>query len=858
MQLSLLSAIVAFQLVQLSLQQGCSNNADVIFILDSSGSIDSPNFHLIQSFVADLVGRFDIEGGIVRVGVVSFSDNVYPAFNLSTYNTSSQIQAAIRATQYVRGTTNTSSAFHYVRTVMFTSMAGDRPTVPNYIVLVTDGGSNNHQQTAQEAWLAKMANIHCIVIGTGTWINLPELNIVASYPYTVNRLLVSNLTSLTDASQPTIDLLCNNVNECLSKPCLNGAVCVDGIGIYVCQCPVGTAGRNCERVVINQIDLVIAVDGATRVGASNYLTLLDISRELVYGLNINGGAQVGALTFADTAQIYFNLSSFGSQLLILDALSMPFLGGSTNLASAINAIRTQMFTPAAGSRPTSTKVAVLLVDGPSVDEAESVREAILARQAGIQLLVAGISNTGVQLSEWLGVASYPVSFNVFNVASYSLLPAIVNRLITSISNGVNECMSKPCLNGGTCADLINGYQCHCTATFTGLNCERAGSGRLDVMLVLDTSGSVRNDRFFYVQSFIASIIDQLEIGTDKTLVGALRFNDSTQELFSLNTYNTRQDIMYAIQKLVFYGGRTNISGALATLATRAFNVANGDRSDAPNVALIITDGGANVDVANTVGNAITVRQQGINVFVLSIGSDPNVYGLWSLVYEQTQWNVIYANSYSDLPGLLNLQLNAAFVVSANPCSSGLPCQNGGTCVANLRQSYCLCPNDWAGLLCQRQCSKSMDLVFVLDMSSADFDLIYTISVPFIRQVSYGLPVRPDRVRLALVTAVDTPTVQFYLDSYSSTNPYNVRQALSVWPTVGSSCFADTLLYLNQSVFTSARGWRVGAVPPSPWWSLMLTRHSTTRAGSQQLMPRADSVSSCTSLQSVMPRIRMPW
>lgn len=39
--------------------------------------------------------------------------------------------------------------------------------------------------------------------------------------------------------------------------------------------------------------------------------------------------------------------------------------------------------------------------------------------------------------------------------------------------GINECVSSPCQNGGTCTDLLNGYQCSCASSYTGLNCERS-------------------------------------------------------------------------------------------------------------------------------------------------------------------------------------------------------------------------------------------------------------------------------------------------------------------------------------------------------------------------------------------------
>lgn len=94
-----------------------------------------------------------------------------------------------------------------------------------------------------------------------------------------------------------------------------------------------------------------------------------------------------------------------------------------------------MFTQSAGSRPVASKVAVLFVEGQFMNEADTIREAILARQSGIAILVVGIDPSNTQLPQWLGVASFPAEFNVFNVADYSLLPTIVGRLITSIGNG---------------------------------------------------------------------------------------------------------------------------------------------------------------------------------------------------------------------------------------------------------------------------------------------------------------------------------------------------------------------------------------------------------------------------------------
>lgn len=36
------------------------------------------------------------------------------------------------------------------------------------------------------------------------------------------------------------------MNECVSRPCQNGGLCVDGVNQYTCKCMIGFQGVNCE------------------------------------------------------------------------------------------------------------------------------------------------------------------------------------------------------------------------------------------------------------------------------------------------------------------------------------------------------------------------------------------------------------------------------------------------------------------------------------------------------------------------------------------------------------------------------------------------------------------------------------
>lgn len=43
---------------------------------------------------------------------------------------------------------------------------------------------------------------------------------------------------------------------------------------------------------------------------------------------------------------------------------------------------------------------------------------------------------------------------------------------------INECLSQPCANGGTCRELIDEYNCMCSTGYTGINCETGNHGKL--------------------------------------------------------------------------------------------------------------------------------------------------------------------------------------------------------------------------------------------------------------------------------------------------------------------------------------------------------------------------------------------
>ena len=120
---------------------------DIIFVVDESTSIRRRNFDKVKTFLSKLIGRLDIDSGKTRVGLVTFSTRVGHSVNLTMHMSVDSLQMEIMSLRYGKGTTNTAAALRHVRTRMLTPAAGDRPNVPNVVVVLTDGDSNSQSAT---------------------------------------------------------------------------------------------------------------------------------------------------------------------------------------------------------------------------------------------------------------------------------------------------------------------------------------------------------------------------------------------------------------------------------------------------------------------------------------------------------------------------------------------------------------------------------------------------------------------------------------------------------------------------------------------------------------------------------------
>ena len=98
--------------------------ADIIFVLDSSGSIGLDNWVKVLNFTKSIAGGFVIGPDEVQIGVAFYGNRARVAFNLNEYDNIGDVNQAIDNINWLDQNTNTSGGIWLMNEVMFTEENG--------------------------------------------------------------------------------------------------------------------------------------------------------------------------------------------------------------------------------------------------------------------------------------------------------------------------------------------------------------------------------------------------------------------------------------------------------------------------------------------------------------------------------------------------------------------------------------------------------------------------------------------------------------------------------------------------------------------------------------------------------------
>lgn len=557
--------------IPVSTGKNCNNQkADIVFLVDASGSVGSTNFMKQLDYIISVTGNLNVAPDGVRVGLVTFSDDAHLQFNLDAHMDKNILMMALGFVPYQSGSTYTDEGLKYVRENSFLTQNGGRDDAQNVVIVMTDGQSTEPALTKSEARALRKNGTIIISVGIGAGVDKTELeNIASGSNYSIMAQDFNSLDQTLDLITP---LTCDAING------------VAPTELYVaCQ----------QRAV----DLAFLFDSSGSEGSTNFHKQLDFAQEFVKVLDVGPTKyQIAAATFGTRVNRQFYLNQYDTTQNVVDALGrIPYQGGSTYTQLALAFAKDTIFTPTYGRRPGTPKVVVLMTDGQSTNPQETKQQADLLKQEGFIVYVLGIGN-GVNMPEVTYIASDPA--HAFQVASFSDLQAFLPTLQQSYCSKVDEVdpiIPTPAVT--TCAAQVS-----------------------DVIFVLDSSSSEGSTNFRKQVWFAGNITKDLPIGRGQVQVGLMTFSSNPTKHFYLSDHDNKYDVLDAIATTPYLSGATYTDEALKFTREQMMSTLHGRRLGAQTVVIVLTDG-QSTRPSETMAEAARLRRTGAVVISIGIGSN---------------------------------------------------------------------------------------------------------------------------------------------------------------------------------------------------------------------------------------------
>ncbi|XP_044192655.1 collagen alpha-1(XIV) chain isoform X2 [Thunnus albacares] len=180
--------------------------ADLVFLVDGSWSIGDENFLKIIRFLYSTAGALDQIGPDgTQVAIAQFSDDARTEFKLNSYNDKQRLLDAINNISYKGGNTKTGRAIQHVKENIFTAEAGMRRGIPNVLVVLTDGRSQDDVNKVSKEM--QMEGYIVFAIGFAD-ADYGELVSIASKPSDRHVFFVDDLDAFKKIEEKLVTFVC--------------------------------------------------------------------------------------------------------------------------------------------------------------------------------------------------------------------------------------------------------------------------------------------------------------------------------------------------------------------------------------------------------------------------------------------------------------------------------------------------------------------------------------------------------------------------------------------------------------------------------------------------------------------------
>ncbi|XP_038597787.1 collagen alpha-6(VI) chain-like [Tachyglossus aculeatus] len=679
---------------------------DIVFLVDEAVNGTDENFEHLKGFLGETIASFDVKENCMRIGLVLYSDETKLVSLLGTGTNKSDILQQIESLSPKAGKALTGAAINVTRREMFSRRAGSRKSqgVQQVAVLITHRSSED--SVSEAALSLRREGVTVFAVGM-EGANETQLGLIASYPQEQYISMVETYSDMEAYSQTFRKKLLNEI-----------------------QNKVSVASEQTEHLKsgcadTEEADIYLLIDGSGSIQVADFHEMKKFLIEVIGMFNVGlQKVRFGAVQYSHLWECEFEIDRYSNKNDLVKAVeNIRQLGGNTDTGAALDKML-PLFQKARQQRTHKVpQHLVVLTDGLSHD---SVKEpAGRLRDGSITVYAIGVKEANqTQLEEIAGSDQ-----RVYYVHNFDSLKDIKNRVVRSI------CSEE------ACKEMI-----------------------ADIMFLVDSSGSIGEDNFEKMKTFMKNVVNKTKIGANQVQVGLVQFSDINKEGFQLNQYNTKTKIFDAIDSLSLIG-RGTLTGSALTFVSDYFGVSKGARPSVRKFLVLLTDGKSQDAVKEA---ALALRQ--IGVIIYSVG--------------------VFGSEYSQLQEISGSSAMVFYVENFDilkPVEDNL--------VFGICSPYEVCKQ-----------IEVLDVVFVIDSSgSIDFDE-YNVMKTFIIDLVKKANVGKNLVQFGALKYSDSPEVLFNLNEFSTKSEI-ISFIQNDQPRGGSTYTAQALAH-STHLFSESLGSRM--------------------------------------------------
>ncbi|XP_027561243.1 collagen alpha-3(VI) chain isoform X2 [Neopelma chrysocephalum] len=542
---------------------------DVVFMVDGS-RYAAQEFYLIRDLIGRIVNNLDVGIDTTRISVVQFSEHPHVEFLLNTHSTKDEVQSAVRQLRSKGGQqVNVGEALEFVAKTIFTRPSGSRieEGVPQFLVILSSRKSDDEFENP--SLQVKQVGVAPMMIAKN--VDTEEMVQISLSPDYVFQ--VSSFQELPSLEQklltPIETLTVDQIRQLLGDV----------------QPPIDISGE--------EKDIVFLIDSSDSVRPEGLAHIRDFISRIVQQLEVGPNkVRIGVVQFSNNVFPEFYLKAQKSKNDVLQAIRrLRLRGGSPlNAGKALDYVVKNYFIKSAGSRIEDgvPQHLVVILGDRSQDDVN--RPANVITSTNIKPLGVGARN--VDRDQLQIITNDPERVLVVqDFTGLSTLEQRIQRILEELPIPTTE-TPGPFFPGG--------------------------KKQADIVFLLDGSINLGRDNFQEVLQFVYSVVDAIYRDGDSIQVGLAQYNSDVTDEFFLKDYSTKPQILDAINKVVYKGGRVaNTGAAIRHIQERHFVKEAGSRIDqrVPQIAFIVT-GGTSTDDGPRASQEIT--QKGVKVFAVGV------------------------------------------------------------------------------------------------------------------------------------------------------------------------------------------------------------------------------------------------